>query len=136
MNATTRDSSPPPEQDHAALFDVTVLPGALQSDDPQLLEMFYRMFLELSEDAWPQVGPVGQAADLPVVRHVAHKLRSSAASVGAMALAIELESLERAAERGDSASVEQGLALAGGLLESTRRAMATYLEELAWGAGS
>lgn len=87
-----------------ALFDPSVLPAALETSDADTLVSFYEMFILVTRDSWLQLGQSTLGPDMADVRSVAHKLKSSSASIGAMRLRDALLTLEQlAAKHIDSA---------------------------------
>jgi len=101
------------------LFDKTVLPSALGSSETGLLIQFYEMFIEITTDTWNELCGTTTTDDLRQVRQAAHKLKSSSASVGALALANSLKELEFAAADGNVMLVTEKIEKTTDLLHST-----------------
>lgn len=62
---------------------------------------FYEMFIQITLESWNDLSVGDKSNDLKLVRQTAHKLKSSSASVGALALAESLKSLEKSAAAGN-----------------------------------
>lgn len=101
------------------LFDKTALPSALGSSEADVLIQFYEMFIAITMDAWSELRGGNTNNDLRQVRQIAHKLKSSSASVGALALANSLKELEMAAADGNVGLVNKKIAITTHLLHST-----------------
>jgi HPt (histidine-containing phosphotransfer) domain-containing protein len=101
------------------LFDKTALPSALGTSEAEVLIQFYDMFIQITMDAWSDLSRGNTIDDLKQVRHTAHKLKSSSASVGAIALANSLKELELAATDGNVLLVNEKIAGTSQLLNST-----------------
>lgn len=89
------------------LFDSTALPSSLGTSDADVLVQFYEMFLQTTLEYWSDLDTGSNPPDLTLVRHTAHKLKSSSASMGALALAQSLKELELVAAEGDLLKVSQ-----------------------------
>jgi HPt (histidine-containing phosphotransfer) domain-containing protein len=84
----------------AKLFDNTALPSSLGTSDADVLVDFYEMFLQTTQESWNELDAGKKTPDFKRIRHTAHKLKSSSASMGALALAQSLKELELAATEG------------------------------------
>jgi HPt (histidine-containing phosphotransfer) domain-containing protein len=87
------------------LFDTAVLPAALESDDPELLQSFYDMFVTHTRDSSQILRNVALPCDFDAIRRAAHSLKSSSRSIGAMKLGELLRDLELAAEEQSAAAL-------------------------------
>ena len=83
------------------LFDKTALSSSLGTSKNDVLMQFYEMFIQITLESWNDLSAGNKSNDLKLVRQTAHKLKSSSASVGALALAESLKSLEMAAADGN-----------------------------------
>jgi len=92
------------------LFDPAILPAALETDDADTLVSFYEMFVLVTRDSWQQLANAGVDPDVSEVGGIAHKLKSSSASIGAMQLAEALSVLEDLAVRRDADAVHECIA--------------------------
>jgi len=101
------------------LFDKTALPSALGTSESEVLIQFYDMFIQITVDAWSDLCGGNASGDLKQVRQTAHKLKSSSASVGALALANSLKELELAAADGNVLMVTEKIEITTNLLHST-----------------
>lgn len=81
----------------APLFDTTTLPNSLGTSEADILIQFYEMFIQITLESWQDMSAGNNSHDFKLVRQIAHKLKSSSASIGAMALAQSLKELELAA---------------------------------------
>lgn len=86
-----------------ALLDKAVIVETLGSNDPALICEFYQLFVAHAQSIAPSFGAAFESANLEQLRGLAHQLKSSAASVGAVALARMLRQLEQVARQGDQA---------------------------------
>ncbi len=91
-----------------ALLDVKVL-AKLVGDDPDLIQELLHHYRILLQKAAGEVRRHGTGADWHAVAAVAHKLKSSSYSVGALALGQCCEALERAGLQGDAPAGQQAL---------------------------
>jgi HPt (histidine-containing phosphotransfer) domain-containing protein len=121
-----RDTAPEPKH----LFDASVLPAFLETEHPDTLRKFYLLFLEVARDTWQQMELALQQErpDPFLLRRLAHRLKSSSASIGANALAATLQQLERVAEGDDQAVISETVALVGGLVNSTVEVILQHLD--------
>ncbi len=101
---TRQDVAAAPEVCDPTALDASALAG-LRELDPQgrsgLLERVVKAFQESLARLAPQLLSAMAAGDTKVVRHVAHTLKSSAASIGALRLSALCAELE-AAVRGNA----------------------------------
>jgi len=88
-------------QSTMVLFDKTALPSSLGTSENDVLIQFYDIFIQITLESWNDLGTSNKGNDFKLVRQTAHKLKSSSASVGALALADSLKSLEIAAADGN-----------------------------------
>lgn len=113
------------------LFDKTALPMSLGTTENDVLIQFYEMFIQINLESWNDLSNSNKSNDLRLVRETAHKLKSSSASVGALALADSLKSLEMAAADGNLLRVIEETEQTTQLLHSTIdliRAELTFLQ--------
>jgi len=114
-------------QDALPWLDARLLAEALETDAPEVLRDFYSLFLQQVQELQQQLDGFKPPFDTGELRLLAHKLKSSARTVGALALGEQLEALERACLQGSSATTLEAI------LVATRRAGAqTGREVQAW----
>ena len=101
------------------LFDKTALPSSLGTSENDVLIQFYEMFIQITLESWNDLSVSNKSNDFKLVRQTAHKLKSSSASVGALALADSLKSLEMAAADGNLLRVIEQTEQTTQLLHST-----------------
>jgi HPt (histidine-containing phosphotransfer) domain-containing protein len=106
-------------QSTMVLFDKTALPTSLGTTENDVLIQFYEMFIQINLESWNDLSNSNKSNDLRLVRETAHKLKSSSASVGALALADSLKSLEMAATDGNLLRVIEETEQTTQLLHST-----------------
>lgn len=114
------------------LFDKTALPMSLGTTENDVLIQFYEMFIQINLESWNDLSNSNKSNDLRLVRQTAHKLKSSSASVGALALADSLKSLEMAAADGNLLQVIEQTEQTTQLLHTTIdliRAELTFLQQ-------
>ena len=110
--------SPPPDATKkeasgvqaAPVMDVDVL-KALVGDDAEILREFFVEYQASARNLAEELRQACAAEDAPQVGRIAHKLKSSSLSVGALALGGLCAELERACNTGDTHAIEQGMAL-------------------------
>ncbi len=83
-------------------LDARLLVEALETDEPAILQDFYSLFLHQLQELQQQLDTFSRPYDAEALRLLAHKLKSSARTVGALALGEQLEALERACLQGGS----------------------------------
>lgn len=103
------------------LFDKTALPSSLGTSEADVLIQFYDMFIQITVESWNDISAGNKSHDFKLVRQTAHKLKSSSASVGALALADSLKSLEMAAADGNLLRVLE-------LIEQTTQLLHTTID--------
>ena len=119
-------------QSTMVLFDKTALPMSLGTTENDVLIQFYDMFIQINLESWNDLSNSTKSNDLRLVRQTAHKLKSSSASVGALALAESLKSLEIAAADGNLLQVIEQTEQTTQLLHNTLdliRAELTFLQQ-------
>lgn len=119
-------------QSTLVLFDKTALPMSLGTTENDVLIQFYEMFIQINLESWNDLSNSNKSNDLRLVRQTAHKLKSSSASVGALALADSLKSLEMAAADGNLLQVIEQTEQTTQLLHTTIdliRAELTFLQQ-------
>ncbi len=102
----------PPEQDDRTAATgqprPAVDPSVIRSligDDPQLLRQFLKDYLENAGESAGQIEAAAAIGDIAHVGAIAHRLKSSSRSIGALALGSLCADLENASKRGDGALV-------------------------------
>ncbi len=114
-------------QDALPWLDARLLVEALETDEPAILQDFYSLFLQQLQELQQQLDTFSSPYDADTLRLLAHKLKSSARTVGALALGEQLEALERACLQGSSQTILEAM------LAATRLACAeTTLAVQAW----
>jgi two-component system sensor histidine kinase/response regulator len=105
---------------------------ALQEDlgGPEALARIVRLFLEQLDPQAEQIDVTARAGEHELLARAAHRMRSSAATLGATALADTLGGLEAAALAGDAAACDHLAASFAGQVAATRATLATVLAEL------
>lgn len=103
------------------LFDKTALPSSLGTSEADVLIQFYDMFIQITVESWNDISAGNKSHDFKLVRQTAHKLKSSSASVGALALTDSLKSLEMAAADGNLLRVLE-------LIEQTTQLLHTTID--------
>jgi HPt (histidine-containing phosphotransfer) domain-containing protein len=106
-------------QSTIVLFDKTALPSSLGTSKNDVLIQFYEMFIQITLESWNDLSAGNNSHDFKLVFQTAHKLKSSSASVGALALADSLKSLEMAAADGNLVRVIEQTERTTQLLHST-----------------
>ncbi|TFH71700.1 hypothetical protein E3V39_14580 [Gammaproteobacteria bacterium LSUCC0112] len=79
-------------------FDKTVLPQALEENDPTLLLSFYQLFLDHTLPSWHKAELDAREHRWEDVRLVAHSLKSSSRGVGALQLGNQMAMIEKMIE--------------------------------------
>jgi len=108
--ATEKPSAPEPAPEDAAarVFDVEVL-KALVGDDQETIREFLSDYLASAAGLVAGLRAEPCASDLARIGAIAHRLKSSSRSVGALVLGELCGELERLAERDDGSAVEHRL---------------------------
>jgi len=106
--------------------------ASLQDDlgGPEALLRIVRLFLEQLDPQAIQIEAAAKGGEHETLARSAHRMRSSAATLGAIALADTLTALETAAHDGDAAACDQLAATFASDVLSTRTTFETVLEEL------
>jgi hypothetical protein len=106
--------------------------ASLQEDlgGPDALLRIVRLFLEQLDPQATQIEAAAKGGEHETLARSAHRMRSSAATLGAMALADTLTALETAAHEGDAAACDQLAATFAADVLATSTAFETVLEEL------
>jgi PAS domain S-box-containing protein len=97
---------------------------------PDALLRIVRLFLEQLEPQASQIEAAAKGGEHETLARNAHRMRSSAATLGATALADTLTALEIAAQEGDAAACDALAATFAADVVSTRGAFETVVEEL------
>ncbi len=101
-----RTTDAPEEASHEAV-DPLALGRLLDTQDREMLAEYYTDFLETSTPTVEQIRGAFHEGDLPVLGSLAHKLKSSALTVGANALADCCLALEMAGKQSDTQAANQ-----------------------------
>jgi PAS domain S-box-containing protein len=106
--------------------------ASLQEDlgGPEALLRIVRLFLEQLDPQATQIEAAAKGGEHETLARSAHRMRSSAATLGAMAMADTLTALETAAHEGDAAACDQLAATFATDVVNTRTTFETVLEEL------
>ena len=106
--------------------------ASLQEDlgGPEALLRIVRLFLEQLDPQATQIEAAAKGGEHETLARSAHRMRSSAATLGAMALADTLTALESAAHDGDAAACDQLAATFATDVVNTRTTFEAVLEEL------
>ena len=106
--------------------------ASLQDDlgGPDALLRIVRLFLEQLDPQAAQIGAAAKGGEHETLARTSHRMRSSAATLGATALADLLEALESAANDGDAAACDQLAATFDTEVASTRTTLEAVAEEL------
>jgi CheY-like chemotaxis protein len=106
--------------------------ASLQEDlgGPEALLRIVRLFLEQLDPQASQIEAAAKGGEHETLARNAHRMRSSAATLGAMALADTLTALETAAIEGDAAACDQLAVTFAADVVSTRTTFEAVLEEL------
>jgi len=105
--------------DSTVLLDREVIVESLGSKDPALIAEFYQLFISHADQVAASLEAARRSHDLVSLRAHAHQLKSSAESVGAMALAASLKKLELAALARDSEASAQCASLVSEQLQAS-----------------
>ena len=113
LNAAREPDRDQPALPHTSCLDETAL-GRLRELDPggnnQLIERIVAAYLKSLERLLPDLASArGASLQLSVVRHVSHTLKSSSASVGALALAQRCAHIETLVRNGQLEALETQL---------------------------
>jgi HPt (histidine-containing phosphotransfer) domain-containing protein len=106
--------------------------ASLQEDlgGPEALLRIVRLFLEQLDPQAGQIEAAAKGGEHETLARNAHRMRSSAATLGAIALADTLTALEIAAHEGDAAACDQLAATFAADVVTTRATFEAVLEEL------
>jgi HPt (histidine-containing phosphotransfer) domain-containing protein len=106
--------------------------ASLQEDlgGPEALLRILRLFLEQLDPQAGQIEAAAKGGEHETLARNAHRMRSSAATLGASALADTLTALEIAAHEGDAAACDQLAATFAADVVTTRTTFEAVLEEL------
>ena len=126
------DAAPPAAaEEPGGGVDMAAL-ASLQDDlgGPDALARIVRLFLEQLDPQAEQIDASARAGDHESLARIAHRMRSSAATLGASGMADLLAALEAAALDGDAAGCDQLAASFSAQVASTRATFQTVLSEL------
>jgi CheY-like chemotaxis protein len=98
-------------------IDPSALGKILGTQDPVLLTEYYINFLETSTPTVQRLHDAYNQDDFAEVSRLAHKLKSSSRTVGAVKLGDCCHALERAAKASDTKSADSQIALLSGLFK-------------------
>lgn len=114
----------------STVLDRTVLAGVLGSDEPTLLREFLQDFGQAAETAALALRAARERQDWAEAGGIAHKLKSSSRSVGALALGDICASIEAAAQAGQGPQVLEHLAEFERRLKVVQAELAKVQEEV------
>jgi len=119
-------------QSTLSLFDPGILPAALEIDDADTLTSFYDMFIMVTRESWQELGTQEQEKDLEFakIKDIAHKLKSSSVSIGAMQLADAFKTLERLAQDQQIKAVTEHMELTDRLVTQSINAVQQHINTL------
>lgn len=124
-------SSNHPSAAGESALDAQALAG-LRALDPsgesRLIERVVRAFESSSDQLLPQLRDALGSGDGATIRHVAHTLKSSSASVGALTLSRLCAEIEGMMREGRKDGIDTRVALVHAEVEGTRRALRRLLE--------
>jgi PAS domain S-box-containing protein len=112
----------------ARIMDVAVL-KRLVGDDPVVLHELLQEFRSSARRALAELRTAHAAYDVSIVAAIAHRLKSSARTVGALTLGEHCAELESAAKRRDDRALERGLQEVEGELVAVDGELAALLNE-------
>ena len=123
--------SAPAENDPAGGVDMAAL-SALQEDlgGPDALARIVRLFLEQLDPQAEQIDETARGGEHEALARAAHRMRSSAATLGATVLADTLGALETAANDGDAPACDQLAATFARQVATTRATLEGVLADL------
>lgn len=84
------------------IFDNSALPDAIHADSPPILIEFYELYLDHTQKVIGDMLSTDTNTNLPDLREQAHSIKSSSMTIGAQALAHELDTLEQVAASQDA----------------------------------
>jgi PAS domain S-box-containing protein len=132
--ATGREPSPASQPPEASGTLMTIDPNILRSlvgDDPVMLSQLYSDFVNLNRRTVEDlISAVGER-DVQQVRSIAHRLKSSSHSVGALRVAELCRQLEAAGRAGDSEAAARQVDAFEAAFNEAQSAIARLLAELA-----
>lgn len=111
-------------------FTRTALPKAMESEDPVLLEEMYLLFLDQAWQLMLQIESHAGRSDYRQLRQIAHKLKSSAHTVGAVEVAAILAELEAAAAAHLEYALLHCIAMLHQALDAVQRAILAEIDRL------
>jgi len=114
----------------STVLDRTVLAGILGSDEPALINEFLQDFGQAAETAALALRAARERQDWAEAGGMAHKLKSSSRSVGALALGDICASIEAAAQAGQGPQVLEHLAEFERRLTAVQAELAKVQEEI------
>jgi PAS domain S-box-containing protein len=129
--ATGGEPPAAPVQAPAGGVDMAAL-ASLENDlgGPDALARIVRLFLEQLDPQAEQIDASARAGDHKSLARTAHRMRSSAGTLGATAMSDLLSALETAAVDGDAAACDQLAAAFAAQVASTRRTFERVLADL------
>ncbi len=123
---STIDSTIDVDDDADGSVDEAALPEAIGSDDSELLEEFYRTYATGADEILAEMAQCHAIRDLPSLGSLAHKLKSSSATIGAHRLSRACIDLERAAKAGDWTGCDERYRKIAGHHALVRRWLTTW----------
>ena len=117
------------EPERGEAVDATVLPKLLGTGDPKTVAGFYASFLSSSEETVVEIGTAFASQNTMEIGQLAHKLKSSAKTVGALALSDCCLALEQAGKSGDMNGIGDRMEEFQSLYRSASDWIKTYMRE-------
>jgi PAS domain S-box-containing protein len=114
------------EETQYAVLDPNALGKLLGTQERPSLAKYYRMFLDTDTRTVQQLQDAFQGNDLDTVWREAHKLKTSARTIGANELADCCMRIEKAGKAGDGQMVAQEMQRFPGLFDEVRKWIETY----------
>lgn len=114
----------------ADLFDQHLLRQTLGLHDPRMLADFYTLYLVQARELLEVFLPGVEVREDRAVEKLAHKLKSSSRSVGALPLGDILERVEQISRSGDPLALAALVAQAREIAEQTFSVIAAHAEAL------
>ena len=133
VSASRSGEEPPGEADGAPTGGVDLAALASLQEDlggPDALARIVRLFLEQLDPQAEQIDASARGGDHESLGRIAHRMRSSAATLGAIGMADLLAALEAAATEGDAAACDQLAASFAAQVTSTRTTFEEILADL------
>jgi len=110
------------------VFDVDAMRAIIGDDDESIRELL-AFYLDTTLPQWGELRQACEVGDCARAAHVAHKLKSSARSVGALELAECCGTFERAARSGRIAYLKQGVKRLDSIQARAEEAIRNHLDD-------